>query len=127
MQKLLGALLVAPLIGLCGCVPSPFYESPRVNGRVVAADTNIPIEGARAFLEEYPEHQATTDDRGMFYLDSLSKYHWCFLLPDACLPFWQKGTLSVDFPGFRAARIEFGTSIENRSDSVELTILLDKE
>jgi len=78
VRGICGSLLVL----LTGCVPIPHTteRSPEVCGRVLDARTRAPIQGAKVFLIQAPDHAAYTDVSGYFQLKAARNFHLAYVL-----------------------------------------------
>jgi hypothetical protein len=81
MIRSFGPMLCAVIIlFFCGCLPIP-HTTPRsadVRGRVLDANTRLPIKGAKVFLVEEPHHTTCTDEGGYFHMKATRNFHLAY-------------------------------------------------
>jgi hypothetical protein len=79
------------LAGLCAVLTATWFMSgcgglysnsrhttlraPELHGRVLDAKTQQPIEGARVYFCDPPEHAVFTDTNGYFFMKAATNYH----------------------------------------------------
>jgi hypothetical protein len=70
-------LAILPVIAclLSGCVHTS-QRSVEVRGRVLDAETRLPIKGAKISFDEPPHHPAYTDANGRFRMKARTQLHW---------------------------------------------------
>lgn len=69
--KLLTSLCLAFIMTGCFPVLKPFYESPRIEGTLLDAQTHLPITGLKVFHEKDSRLIVHTDLNGFFSLPSI--------------------------------------------------------
>ena len=80
-------ICLAALVLLTGCIcPHSEGRSPEVWGRVLDARTHAPIQGAKVFLAEPPQHATYTDEKGRFHMKATRNFVWARIAPDANWP-----------------------------------------
>jgi hypothetical protein len=70
-------LAIFPVIAclLSGCVHTS-QRSVEVRGRVLDAETHLPIKGVRIRFAESPHHPTYTDGNGCFKMKARTQIHW---------------------------------------------------
>jgi hypothetical protein len=65
------------LLLLIGCVYPHFSDrSEEVRGRVLDAETRLPVKGARIYFCDPPHHSTRTDANGYFRMKAVKNFHW---------------------------------------------------
>lgn len=81
-------LCVMGLITFNGCLPIPHtsLRSPEIQGRVLDAQTQKPVAGAKVFLTEHPQVSTQTDSAGYFRIKERRKFHPAVTVPEGDWP-----------------------------------------
>lgn len=91
---------------LCGCIIFP-YTTPRsaeVTGRVLDANTRLPIKGADVYLIEEPHHTTHTDANGYFRLKATHNFHLIYA-GDGCWPNNKTGDVQISCTGYQLSGV----------------------
>lgn len=90
------------LIFLCGCIPIPHYSprSDEVRGRILDANTHLPISGAKVFLAQAPHHAVYTDKEGRFRLKATRNFHLAYVGGDGDWPSKKDSDVEISCPGY---------------------------
>lgn len=87
LNRLRLCVCTAVLALFSGCT-SP--KSPEVRGRVLDAQSKVPIAGAKVFFYDHPSTSTKTDARGSFYFKARQNFHLLRLPPGDGA--WPRGT-----------------------------------
>src|SRR6266699_738111 len=68
-------LLALALAQAAGCIPLRVEDTPRVQGLVLDAATNRPVQGARVYFEDFPAHATISGADGSFTLPAVRRWH----------------------------------------------------
>jgi hypothetical protein len=99
-------LLAVALAQAAGCIPLRVEDTPRVQGVVVDAATNRPVQGARVYFEDFPAHAAISGADGRFTLPAVRSWRAVPLVG-----VWDRFDLmrlSVESPHYERATLEYG-------------------
>ena len=70
-------ILLATTWLLTGCIyPHTSPRSAAVRGRVLDAQTHLPIKGAKVYFVQAPEYPTYTDANGRFQIKAIRNFHW---------------------------------------------------
>ena len=111
------------LLLTAGCVPMGQPQSPAANGRIIDADSRIPVSQAHVFFRGYPKSEAMTGTNGCFRIDPNFKTRWLPPLPfDFHIP---PGILMVEASGYQTIIFDQaaqppGTIVSGRDFELEL-------
>jgi hypothetical protein len=105
-----GSLCLLVFIMFFGCLPDPHrtLRSPQVRGRVLDAQTQMPIEGARVCFTEHPEISSQTDRTGYFLLKATYNLHLASIPPEGNWPerkYWDD-KITLSHAGYLDVRID---------------------
>ena len=94
------------LLPLCGCIIFPYTvpRSAEVTGRVLDANTRLPIKGADIYLVEEPHHTTHTDANGYFRLKATHNFILIYM-GDGCWPNKKTDEVQISRTGYQPSGI----------------------
>jgi hypothetical protein len=82
---------------LTGCIPYVHSNerSADIRGRVLDANTHIPLKGAEIRFAQAPPHTTRTDSNGYFHMKATRNWHYLAVAPDGDWPDNKDNTIVI--------------------------------
>ena len=112
LKRCFNLILVVCTAGLLsGCVfyPRVAQRSVEFRGRVLDAETRLPIKGAKVYFVEAPQYPTYTDEDGRFRMEARTQMHWGGNAAGGDWPPGKSSDCEVSFPNYQTV-LEFEMS-----------------
>jgi|SRR5437879_4225591 len=98
--------VVVALVQAAGCIPLRIQDTPRVQGVILDAATNQPVQGARVCFEGFAARAVESGVDGSFVLPAVMKWHGVPLV--GVMDRFDLMRLTVESPGYESVSLEYG-------------------
>jgi hypothetical protein len=115
LNRLIRAASILVVGVLAGCLPIP-HTTPRSNefsGRVLDAETHLPIAGVSVSLNQSPHHTIYTDSNGYFRMKAQENFHWLYVAPEGHWPNPKDPEMKISHPNYITLWGGFGGDVGN--------------